>query len=90
MNCPTLSAGRTVVVVKTVGLLTENHVQDFQLQFTFPHRYLTYRPGYLELHMPPSRRRRPPGLEASFWLLSSALFESLGEIVRSFTDGDFI
>jgi hypothetical protein len=29
-----------VVVVRTKGLLTENHVQDFLLQFTFPHRSL--------------------------------------------------
>jgi len=36
------TAGRTVVVVRTQGLLTENHVQDFQLQFTFPHRYLPF------------------------------------------------
>lgn len=38
------TAGRTVVVVKTVGLLTENHVQDFQLQFTFPHRSMLREP----------------------------------------------
>ena len=34
---------------------------------------VTYRPGYLVLHLHPSRRGRPPGLKASFWLLSSAL-----------------
>lgn len=38
------TAGRTVVVIKTVGLLTENHVQDFQLQFTFPHRSMLREP----------------------------------------------
>lgn len=38
------TAGRTVVVIKTVGLLTENHVQDFQLQFSFPHRTMLREP----------------------------------------------
>jgi len=31
-------SGRTVVVFKSIGGLTENHIQDFQLQFTFPHK----------------------------------------------------
>ncbi len=33
-----------MVVVKTQGFLTDNHVQDFQLQFTFPHRTMLHEP----------------------------------------------
>ena len=33
-----ITSGRTVVVFKSIGGLTENHIQDFQLQFTFPHK----------------------------------------------------
>jgi len=38
------TTGRTVVVFKSVGELTENHIQDFQLQFTFAHRMMLMEP----------------------------------------------
>ncbi|XP_023344065.1 dolichyl-diphosphooligosaccharide--protein glycosyltransferase subunit 1 [Eurytemora carolleeae] len=38
------TTGRTVVVFKSIGGLTENHIQDFQLQFTFPHKSMLLEP----------------------------------------------
>jgi len=37
------------VVFKSVGELTENHIQDFQLQFTFAHRMMLMEPLILIL-----------------------------------------
>lgn len=41
------TTGRTVVVFKSIGGLTENHIQDFQLQFTFPHKSMLLEPFIL-------------------------------------------
>jgi len=38
------TTGRTVVVFKSIGDLTENHIQDFQLQFIFTHRSMLLEP----------------------------------------------
>jgi len=38
------TTGRTVIVFKSIGELTENHIQDFQLQFIFTHRSMLMEP----------------------------------------------
>jgi len=38
------TTGRTVVVFYSIGDLTENHIQDFQLQFTFPKTSMLHEP----------------------------------------------
>jgi oligosaccharyltransferase complex subunit alpha (ribophorin I) len=38
------TTGRTVVVFKSIGGLTEMHIQDFQLQFTFTHKSMLVEP----------------------------------------------
>lgn len=43
------TTGRTVVVFRSIGDLTENHIQEFQLQFTFTHRSMLLEPLILVL-----------------------------------------
>merc|ERR1712025_290019 len=38
------TTGRTVVTFYTNKLLTENHIQDFQIGFTYPHRSMIMEP----------------------------------------------
>lgn len=41
------TTGRTVVHLYTNKLLTENHIQDFQISFTYPHRSMVTEPMLL-------------------------------------------
>merc|ERR1711936_185070 len=38
------TTGRTVIHLSTNKLLTENHIQDFQISFTYPHRTMVTEP----------------------------------------------
>merc|ERR1719382_596074 len=38
------TTGRTVISLSTNKLLTENHIQDFQISFSYPHRSMVTEP----------------------------------------------